>query len=580
MVAVNDNVNQIAQTFNTTTYYEAIVANNFVYDYDIKLVNNANANHLLGYQLWGTGALVANANANAYTGFYEMRTYHEGNTADLLNSSDSTSLQVNQAGTSLTVTQPIGVLFTTISYGSSNTSLDSSVGIRFQRRRGNNASRLSVQPNDYLGNLEWRGSRGSGTFVTNRTAKIAPRVDSTYVANGTAIPVGFEFIVCNSTANITHNMYANGVTNFAGNVIAANLSAGSITGTLTTNAQPNITSVGNLNTLITNSLTAGNIFCTGAGNTISGNLQGTFVTLLLDNVNTAIASFNFSTYNNSNSLINPYTFFRARGNLTNPAAVQVGDIIRQESYSVYADSGNTFKSSGGYTVDVSSNDGLGNITTNARLFGANDGVGCNLTLSYDTIKFANSANATVYANGLFKSVSANIGNGNIDLYANGDIDATGRLSYLRTYGDFYSNATQTSAGANTVNYMTLNNTGLANGVSIANSDEITIARTGDYNIQFSAQLSHDTNQTANVEIWLAKNGNNLANTNTRLTLVKDEAVVASWNWLVNANTANDYYQIAWASSDTNVELVYVDAGNTIANVAIPSVIVTVVPVGA
>jgi hypothetical protein len=314
--------------------------------------------------------------------------------------------------------------------------------LSIRRRRGNNDARLSLQPNDYLGNIEWLGTRNaSGATQTNgRQVRIAPRVDSSYVANSATLPVGIEYWVSNGSANITHFMYANGNVSFASFVNATNFTA-------------------------------------------SGNVNAN---------NANIGSGNIDLYAN-------------------------GEI-------------NT----------------TGLITTTGNVNAEN----------------------------------INISNGDIYLYANGDISATGRLSYLRTYGDFYSNATQTSAGANTVNYMTLNNTGLANGVSIANSDEITIARTGDYNIQFSAQLSHDTNQTANVEIWLAKNGNNLANTNTRLTLVKDEAVVASWNWLVNANTANDYYQIAWASSDTNVELVYVDAGNTIANVAIPSVIVTVVPVGA
>jgi hypothetical protein len=128
--------------------------------------------------------------------------------------------------------------------------------------------------------------------------------------------------------------------------------------------------------------------------------------------------------------------------------------------------------------------------------------------------------------------------------------------------------------------MTFNNTGLANGVSIASNSQITIARTGVYNMQFSAQLEHDINATANVEIWLNKNGNNVPNTNTIITVGKDQKSVAAWNWLIEANTANDYFQIGWASSDTNIEIVAVPAGNTIANVAIPSVILTVTPVGA
>jgi hypothetical protein len=128
--------------------------------------------------------------------------------------------------------------------------------------------------------------------------------------------------------------------------------------------------------------------------------------------------------------------------------------------------------------------------------------------------------------------------------------------------------------------MTLNNDEGSNGISIVSNSQITVARTGTYNIQFSAQFEHDTNQTANIEIWLTKNGNSVANTNTIFTLEKDQRYVAAWNFVDTVTSANTYYELAWASADTAVELVAVAAGNTIANVAIPSLIVTVVPVGA
>jgi hypothetical protein len=286
-------------------------------------------------------------------------------------------------------------------------------------------------------------------------------------------------------------------------------------------------------------------------------------TLNLDNIDTGFGSYKIKQYNNSNSFGYNYNWFRSRGTLASPSAVVNGDEIMTQDFSCYIDGGNTNYNAAGFSVSIA------NTTTGevSALFASQTPTISNFKIRYN-----------VEVDGNLRV--GNIGNSNTTLYANGYISTNNEIDYLRTYGDFYSNATQTNPVANTVNYMTLNNTGLANGVSIASNSQITIARTGVYNIQFSAQLSHDTNQNANVEIWLAKNGNNLANTNTRLTLTKDEAVVASWNWLVNANTANDYYQIAWASSDTNVELVYVDAGNTIANVAIPSVIVTVVPVGA
>jgi hypothetical protein len=166
------------------------------------------------------------------------------------------------------------------------------------------------------------------------------------------------------------------------------------------------------------------------------------------------------------------------------------------------------------------------------------------------------------------------GNGNITL------NSTGTIDYLRTFGSFTSNATQTSNGANTTNFMTFNNTEDANGVSIVSSTQLTVARTGRYNIQFSAQASHDVNQTANLEIWLTKNGTAVANTNGRVVLIKDQPMIAAWNFVDNVSTANTYYQLAWASPDTNVELTAFDTANTIAGVAIPSIIATITPVGA
>jgi hypothetical protein len=265
-------------------------------------------------------------------------------------------------------------------------------------------------------------------------------------------------------------------------------------------------------------------------------------------------------YNNSNVQIQPVHFFRARGNATSPQTVQAGDDVLE--ISAYAYANGTPVLIAGYTTDVK------NISGN----------------TIDTLTVFNGppGNVSTWGNSEFRIEygHANIANGAVQMNSDGNITATGRLDYLRTFGSFTSNATQTSAGANTVNYMTLNNTEDANGVSIVSNSQITVARTGRYNLQFSAQVQHDTNQTANVEIWLTKNGNAVANTNTVLTVVKDQKAVAAWNFLDNVSSANTYYQIAWASPDTNVELVAVDSANTIANVAIPSVILTVTPVGA
>lgn len=145
----------------------------------------------------------------------------------------------------------------------------------------------------------------------------------------------------------------------------------------------------------------------------------------------------------------------------------------------------------------------------------------------------------------------------------------------RWYGSFYSTQDQTNAGATSVNKMTLNTTDLSNGVSIVSNSRITIANAGVYNIQFSAQLDKTDSGDDKVEIWLCKNGNPIANTNTETTLVGNNGKhVAAWNWFVQA-AAGDYYEICWNAADTTVFLNAVVAASNPTRPAIPSVILTV-----
>lgn len=147
------------------------------------------------------------------------------------------------------------------------------------------------------------------------------------------------------------------------------------------------------------------------------------------------------------------------------------------------------------------------------------------------------------------------------------------------FGSFYSTADQPSAGNTSVNKMTYNVTDFSNGVSIASNSRITIANAGKYNIEFSAQLSKSDSGDDIIEIWLCKNGSNMANTNTQVTLVGNNGRhLASWNWFVDA-AAGDYYEICWYSSDAAVLIDYVAAGTNPTRPAIPSVILTVNKIG-
>jgi hypothetical protein len=145
-----------------------------------------------------------------------------------------------------------------------------------------------------------------------------------------------------------------------------------------------------------------------------------------------------------------------------------------------------------------------------------------------------------------------------------------------SYGSFYDTTTQTNPVGNIPRSMSLNTTDITNGVSVSGSTSpfntyIKTENAGVYNIQFSAQLDKTDSGSDEIFIWLRKNGINLTDTATSITLTGNNGKqVAAWNWFVNS-AANDYYQIIWQAADTNARLYAEPADGT---PGIPSVIVT------
>jgi hypothetical protein len=149
------------------------------------------------------------------------------------------------------------------------------------------------------------------------------------------------------------------------------------------------------------------------------------------------------------------------------------------------------------------------------------------------------------------------------------------------YGAFEDNNTQTNVGVGLIppdgNAMKFRTTQFANGISIVSDTRITLPRTGVYNLQFSSQFSRagGGGGLSLVEIWLKKNGNNVAETNTQISIASNNGkAVAAWNFFLNS-TANDYYEIYWYSSDSAVEMWYAAAGTNPTRPETPSVILTV-----
>jgi hypothetical protein len=146
-------------------------------------------------------------------------------------------------------------------------------------------------------------------------------------------------------------------------------------------------------------------------------------------------------------------------------------------------------------------------------------------------------------------------------------------------GSFYDTTDQTIASTTTAYPITLNSTAISNGVSISNSSELHFAYAGYYNIQFSIQLSSNDAASQDVDIWFRKNGTDIPNSNTRFGLAPRKSVgvpfhtVAALNFIVDV-TPNDYIQLYWQASDTDVKIEYYAAPSSPTRPAIPSVILT------
>ena len=155
-------------------------------------------------------------------------------------------------------------------------------------------------------------------------------------------------------------------------------------------------------------------------------------------------------------------------------------------------------------------------------------------------------------------------------------------------GSFIDTTTQTQTSINTPKAMELNTTNAleTSGVSITNNSgarptRITVANSGTYNLQFSAQLARSEGHkgTVNAEIWIRVNESNISFTNTKVTLTGDEdaaKTVASWNFLIKLD-AGQYVELMWSVDD--LRLVLPTITTELIGPSIPSLIVTMTQVG-
>lgn len=144
-------------------------------------------------------------------------------------------------------------------------------------------------------------------------------------------------------------------------------------------------------------------------------------------------------------------------------------------------------------------------------------------------------------------------------------------------GSFYDTTTQGNGSTTAVQKVSLNSTEVSVGVSVVSSTKITFKYAGIYDIAFSAQFDKSTANAADVDLWIALNGVDVAWSNTRITLQGSSAkVVAAWDWVVHVD-AGDFVEIEWFSSNADVRIATFTGLTSPSRPSIPSVIVTVLP---
>jgi len=142
--------------------------------------------------------------------------------------------------------------------------------------------------------------------------------------------------------------------------------------------------------------------------------------------------------------------------------------------------------------------------------------------------------------------------------------------YDKTYGAFQTNQTL-SGSANVSQSFIIDTLDEAIGISISDNSKIVFSKTGVYNIQFSAQIAQGPS-SGTVYIWFKRNGSNIIESNTAVTVPSNQFLVAAWNFVKTFN-AGDYAEIAWLSTSSNTTFPYTNPG--LGMPVIPALIVTV-----
>jgi hypothetical protein len=154
---------------------------------------------------------------------------------------------------------------------------------------------------------------------------------------------------------------------------------------------------------------------------------------------------------------------------------------------------------------------------------------------------------------------------------------------LGYWGSFWDTTTQTATSVNTAYSITLNSYDAANnGVSIVSGSRVTFAYAGVYSLTYSIQFTNSDTQIHDANVWLRKNNSgstgDVPDTDSKFSIIAKHGgingnVIGTVNFVLSL-AANDYIELIWATTSTQVTLETIAAGTSPTSPRIPSVVFT------
>jgi len=146
------------------------------------------------------------------------------------------------------------------------------------------------------------------------------------------------------------------------------------------------------------------------------------------------------------------------------------------------------------------------------------------------------------------------------------------------YGAFYDTTDQALVSTGASQVITINSTSLNNNVFLSSGSRINFPNAGIFNIQFSIQFTNNSTQIQDAVVWFRKNGTDISNSASIISVQNKHGgvkghLILSLNLIENF-ADNDYVELVWSGTSTDLSLETLPAGLAPVYPEIPSIIIT------